>query len=191
VVDSPVPGETGFAFHGAGKPGNDGGWWIPRRSLSRTRSGTGMTEKGIIQRSQYAERDSMRLTTRSEYSLLALIHIARNEKHGFVKMEDICGQYGLSKKYLEQIVSSLKQARYIKTKTGAGGGYKLAKPAEKISLAEIIRLMDGALAPTSAVSKYFFEHTPLEKEKKLMRVFKEIRDYISAKVERLKISDLV
>ena len=133
----------------------------------------------------------MKLTTKSEYSLIALIYIARNEKHDFIKMEDICKEYGISKKYLEQIFVALKQARYVKTKTGASGGYKLAKRPQKISIAEVIRLMDGALAPTLAVSKYFFEHTPLEKEKKIMKVFKEIRDYISDKVERLKISDLV
>jgi len=132
----------------------------------------------------------MKLTTKSEYSLLALIYIARNEECSFIKIEDICKKYGISKKYLEQIFNSLKQARYIKTKTGTNGGYKLAKPAKKISVAEVIRLMDGALAPTLAVSKYFFEHTPLEKEKKVMRFLKEIRDYVSNKVERLKISDL-
>jgi len=51
--------------------------------------------------------------------------------------------------------------------------------------------MDGALAPSLAVSKYFFKHTPLEKEEKAMQVFQEIRDYISAKIEKLMISDLV
>ena len=140
---------------------------------------------------QYIRRElKMKLTTKSEYSLLALIYIARKESYGFIKIEDICKEYSISKKYLEQIFNSLKQARYIKTKTGARGGYKLAKSATKISVAEVIRLMDGALAPTSAVSKYFFEHTPLEKEKKLMRFFREIRDYVSDKVERLRISDL-
>jgi len=133
----------------------------------------------------------MKLTTKSEYSLLALIHIARNEEGGFIKTEDICKEYGISKKYLEQILSALKHARYIRTKTGASGGYKLVKPARKISIAEVIRLMDGALAPTLSVSKYFFEHTPLEKEKKMTDFFREIRDYVSNKVERLKISDLV
>ena len=133
----------------------------------------------------------MKLTTKSEYSLLALIYLARNEENGFIKIENICTEYGISKKYLEQIFCSLKQARYIKTKTGAAGGYKLARPAKTISMAEIIRLMDGALAPTTSVSKYFFEHTPLEKEKKVIKVFKEIRDYISDRAERLKISDLV
>ena len=133
----------------------------------------------------------MKLTTKSEYALLALIYLARNDERGFIKIENICDEYGISKKYLEQIFCSLKQARYIKTKTGASGGYKLAKPANKICMAEIIRLLDGALAPISAVSKYFYEHTPLDKEKKVIKVFKEIRDYISDRAERLKISDLV
>jgi hypothetical protein len=51
--------------------------------------------------------------------------------------------------------------------------------------------MDGALAPTLAVSKYFFENNPLEKEKKIIKVMRDIRDYISKKVESLRISDLV
>ena len=133
----------------------------------------------------------MKLTTKSEYSLLALIYIARNEGEGYIKTEDIADQYDISKKYLEQIFILLKHAGFLKAKTGASGGYKLAVPAGHISIAEIIRLMDGALAPTVAVSKYFFEHTPLEKEEKVMQVFKEIRDYISRKVEGLSISDLV
>ena len=133
----------------------------------------------------------MKLTTKSEYALLALIYIARNKEREFIKVEDICRGYDLSKKYLEHIIFSLKQARYIATKRGASGGYRLVKSAQQISVAEIIRLMDGALAPTSSVSKYFFEHTPLEKEKKVIKVFKDIRDYISNKVEGLKISDLV
>ncbi|UCB56452.1 MAG: Rrf2 family transcriptional regulator [Candidatus Omnitrophota bacterium] len=133
----------------------------------------------------------MKLTTKSEYSLLALMHIARHEKNGFIKIEDICAKYGISKKYLEQLFLILKQNRYLKTKRGASGGYKLAIPAQKITVAQIARLMDGALAPTESVSKYFFSHTPLEKEKNIMRAFKEIRNYISNKLENLKLTDLI
>jgi Rrf2 family transcriptional regulator, cysteine metabolism repressor len=133
----------------------------------------------------------MKLTTKSEYSLVALIYIARHQNKGYVKVEDICGEYGLSKKYLEQLLVSLKQSRLVKTKRGSSGGYKLAVLAETITLAEVIRFMDGALAPTLSVSKYFYEHTPLEREEKVINVFAEIRDYISNKVEKLKISDLV
>lgn len=134
---------------------------------------------------------AMRLTTKSEYSILALIYIARHCERGFVKIEDICSHYDISKKYLELLLSILKQNRYIKTKRGSSGGYTLAKPASRISLAEIIRVFDGALAPTESVSRYFFSHTPLEKEKKIMGVFKEIRDYVAARLEALRLSDLV
>ena len=133
----------------------------------------------------------MKLTTKSEYSLLALIYIARHERNGFVKVENICYEYDIPKKYLEHLLTVLKQNRYIRTMRGASGGYTLAKPAKKINIAEIIRLMDGALAPTISVSKYFFAPTPLGKEKKVMSVFKEIRDYVSNKLERLKLSDLI
>ncbi len=133
----------------------------------------------------------MKLTTKSEYSILALIYIARNEKKGFIKIEEICSKCDISKKYLELLFSSLRQNRYIKARRGASGGYKLAKPASEISVAEIIRLMDGALAPTESVSKYFFSSTPLEKEKKIIRVFKEIRDYISDRLEALTLADLI
>lgn len=133
----------------------------------------------------------MKLTTKSEYSVLALIYIARNEKNGFIKIEEICSKCDIPKKYLELLFSILRQNQYIKTKRGASGGYKLAKPASQISVAEIIRLMDGALAATASVSKYFFSDTPLSKEKKLMKIFWEIRDFISERLEALKLSDLI
>lgn len=133
----------------------------------------------------------MKLTTKSEYSMLALIYIARNEKKGFIKIEEICSKCDISKKYLELLFSILRQNHYIKTKRGASGGYKLAKPASRISIAEIIRLMDGALAPTKSVSAYFFSPTPLLKEKQFIKIFKEIRDYIANRLESLKLSDLV
>jgi len=122
---------------------------------------------------------------------LELIYIACNEKKAFMKIDDICSNCDVPKKYMEFLFSILRQNRYIKTKRGASGGYKLAKPASKISVAEIVRLMDGALAPTESVSKYFFSVTPLSKEKKLIRILKEIRDYIGNRLETLKFSDLV
>jgi len=133
----------------------------------------------------------MKLTTKSEYSILALIYIARYDKKGFVKIDNICLEYKLPKKYLEHLLLILKQSRYLKAKRGATGGYKLALPAKKISIAQVIRIMDGALAPTESVSTYFFSHTPLEKEKKIIDVFKDIRDYAAKRLEKLKLSDLV
>lgn len=133
----------------------------------------------------------MKLTTKSEYALLALIYISRRQGSGFVNIEDICAQYDISKKYLEYLFSIIKQNGYIKTKRGVGGGYKLAKSADQISVAKIIRLMDGALAPTESVSKYFYAETPIQQEKKVVKVFKGIRDYIAKTLENLTIADLI
>jgi len=133
----------------------------------------------------------MKLTTKSEYSILALIYMARNEKNSFMKIEEICSKCDIPKKYLELLFMILRQNGYIKTKRGASGGYKLARPASEINVAEIIRLMDGALAATESVSRYFFSDTPLFREKKVIKVFKEIRDYISNRLENLTLSDLV
>jgi Rrf2 family cysteine metabolism transcriptional repressor len=133
----------------------------------------------------------VRLTTKSEYTILALIYIARQHPDQFVKMEAICAEYGIPKKYLEQLFFILKRSGYIKAKRGAEGGYCLARPPEKITLAEVIRLMDGALAPTESVSEYFFAHTPLEKEAKVIGVLAEIRDYVSRRLEATRLVDLL
>jgi Rrf2 family transcriptional regulator, cysteine metabolism repressor len=134
----------------------------------------------------------MKLTTKSEYLLLALIYMARHyDDDNYIKIEDICSEYGIPKKYLEQLFFALKQNRYVKTRRGSSGGYRLARPANKISVAEIVRMMDGALAPCESVSKFFYEKSPIEKEKKVIKVFKDIREYIANKLENLTIADLV
>lgn len=66
----------------------------------------------------------------------------------------------------------------------------MAKSPDKISLAEITRLFDGALAPTESVSKYFYTPTPIEKERGLLALFKEVRDCIAAKMENTTLADV-
>lgn len=132
----------------------------------------------------------MKLTSRSEYALLALVYLSRNESEGYVSVETIALAQRIPPKFLEQILLALKRARYVRSWKGQRGGYRLAKPANKITLAEIIRLLDGALAPTESVSVYFYEATPIEKEKNLVRVFEELRDYIAEKLEQTTLADV-
>jgi len=132
----------------------------------------------------------MKLTSRSEYALLALVYLSRNKSEGYVSVETIALAQGIPPKFLEQILLALKRAKYVRSSKGQRGGYRLAKPAERITLAEIIRVLDGALAPTQSVSVYFYESTPIEKEKNLVRVFKEIRDYIAEKLENTTLADV-
>ena len=132
----------------------------------------------------------MKLTSRSEYALLALVYLARHQSEGYISVETIALAQAIPAKFLEQILLALKRAKYLRSSKGQHGGYHLAKPANKITLAEVIRLFDGALAPTESVSQYFYESTPIEKEKSLVRVFKEIRDYVSDKLENTTLADV-
>lgn len=133
----------------------------------------------------------MKLTARSEYALLALTYLARHQDEGYISIDTIAKAQGIPPKFLEQLMLALKRARFLRSAKGQKGGYQLAVKPNQISLAEVIRLFDGALAPTESVSENFYESTPIEKEKRLTRVFKDIRDYVSQKLEKTTIADVV
>lgn len=132
----------------------------------------------------------MKLTSRSEYALLALVYLARHESEGYIPVQAIASAQKIPPKFLEHILLTLKLARYVKSLRGKRGGYCLARRPKRITLAEVIRLFDGALAPTESVSKYFYESTPVESEKNLLRVFKEIRDFVSTRLEKTTVADV-
>lgn len=132
----------------------------------------------------------MKLTSKSEYALLALIYLARCRVDSFVPVHEIAAAQGIPPKFLEQILLILKRAKYLRSLRGQAGGYSLAKPAEQVHLAEVIRLFDGALAPTESVSSYFYESTPIEKEQSLLALFRDIRDYTSNKLESTSLADV-
>jgi len=132
----------------------------------------------------------MRLTTRSEYALLALIHLGRQSDEECMSVQTIARSQDIPSKFLEQILHTLKRARYVRSRRGQHGGYHLARRADAITLAEIVRLMDGPLAPTDSASEHFYGPTPIERERKLLRVFREIRDHVSDKLESTTIADV-
>ena len=132
----------------------------------------------------------MKLTSRSEYALLALVHLARHVDEGYLSVHVIAEAQGIPPKFLEQILLTLKRSRHVKSLKGPRGGFQLARAAGTITLAEVIRLFDGALAPTESVSRYFYESTPVEKEKKLLKVFKGIRDEVSRRLEGTTVADV-
>ncbi len=133
----------------------------------------------------------MKLTSKSEYACLALIELSHYYNKMLVKIDDISKRQKIPKKFLEQILLQLKNAGYVKSKRGATGGYSLSKSPEKITVAEIIRLLDGALAPVNSASQYFYNSTPIEKNDNFLKLFKDIRNYISHKLENTTFFDLL
>jgi Rrf2 family cysteine metabolism transcriptional repressor len=133
---------------------------------------------------------AMKLTTKSEYACLALLDLSEQYEKGLIKTEDIAKRWNIPKKYLEQILLMLNKAGYIRSKRGNEGGYVLLKRPGEISVAEIIRLMDGPLAPVESVSTYFYSPTPIEQSKALVHLMKDIRNYCSRKLEKTTFEDL-
>ncbi|HOW58261.1 MAG TPA: Rrf2 family transcriptional regulator [Candidatus Omnitrophota bacterium] len=133
----------------------------------------------------------MKLTTRSEYAFLAMLSIARSKEKGYIPLSKIAKEQKLPIKYMEQLMQTLCRAGYLSSTRGKEGGYRLAKPSQEITIAEIIRLFDGALAPTESVSTYFYRSTPLLKEKKLIKMMKKIRDYIAHTLETHTLADVI
>lgn len=132
----------------------------------------------------------MKLTSRSEYALLALVFLARQPADSVTPAEQIATAQKIPHKFLEQIMLLLKRGGFVRSVKGMRGGYLLARRASEITLAEVIRLIDGALAPTDSVSKHYYESTPIEQEEELVEVFREIRDFISKKLERTTVADV-
>lgn len=134
----------------------------------------------------------VKLTVKSEYACLALVDLAENYKKGiYVKIESISKRKNIPKKFLEHILFILKRAGYAISRRGADGGYKLAKPPTNISVAEVIRLIDGPLAPVVSVSKYFYEPSPIEQHKKLTELMRELRDFIADRLEKTTFQHLI
>lgn len=89
----------------------------------------------------------MRISTKGRYAMCVMIDLAEHYKEGPVALKDIASRQNISKKYLEQIVSLLNRPDFLKTIRGAQGGYMLARNPDKYTVAEILKLSEGSLAP--------------------------------------------
>src|SRR4030065_2834815 len=94
----------------------------------------------------------MKITKKGEYAMRALVDLALNHNKGLRQVQDIVREEAIPEKFLEQILLILKNAGFVESKRGMGGGYFLSRPPDKISLGEVIRIIDGPLAPLDCVS---------------------------------------
>jgi Rrf2 family cysteine metabolism transcriptional repressor len=132
----------------------------------------------------------MKLTSRTEYALLALVYLARQAPETFTSVEAIATAQGIPSKFLEQILLLLKRGKFLNSLKGQHGGYRLAKTPAEITVAEIVRLLDGPIAPTTSVSKNYYQSSPIEKEPKLVNLFTSVRDCILDILENTTLAEL-
>jgi Rrf2 family protein len=93
------------------------------------------------------------LTKKGKYGLKAMVHLAGRPPGEATLVNDIANANGIPKKFLDTILGELRNAGLVFSKKGKGGGYTLARPADEIKVGQVIRVLDGPLAPIACASK--------------------------------------
>ena len=93
----------------------------------------------------------MKISTKGRYSLRMLLDLAEHKNEGFVSLKDISERQGISKKYLEQLVTLLNRPDILRTNRGNKGGYMLAKESYQYTVGQILRTTEGELSPVSCM----------------------------------------
>lgn len=133
------------------------------------------------------------LSMKAKYSLRALMVLARNERK-LMQTKAIAKSADVPAKFLEAILSDLKNHGMVSSKRGMLGGYQLSKPADVITVGDIIRIMDGPLAPIRCASVTAYqpcEDCPDEAVCAIREVMKDVRQAISGVLDNRTIADLL
>ena len=136
----------------------------------------------------------MRLSKRGEYGIRSMLYLARQtQPEALVQLKHIAEREHIPTKYLEQILLTLRHAGLLHSRLGLHGGYHLAKPAEQISLGQIVRTLDGPLAPVNCVSQVAYEpcDCPDETTCGLRLAMLDVRNQISQVLDNTTLADIV
>ena len=137
----------------------------------------------------------MKLSKKGEYALRSLINlgIAAELKRDLVQASELAESEQLPVKFLEQILQALKEAGIVESQRGKFGGYRLGRPAKKIFIGEVVRLIDGPLAPIGCVSQTAYEPCtcPDEAHCGLRMLMLDVRNAIADILDRYTLADVV
>ena len=93
----------------------------------------------------------MKVSTKGRYALRMLLDLAKNKDNGFISLKEIAERQGISKQYLEQIVTLLNTSNILRANRGKQGGYMLARDPSQVSVGQILRITEGSLAPVACL----------------------------------------
>lgn len=126
------------------------------------------------------------LSQKCKYALQALMALAKEANGKLLLVSEIAEQENLPKKFLEAILLELNRNGLVRSRRGRGGGYALAKPADLITFGQIIRIMDGPLAPLACVSVNYYRRCDECKDEQaceIRRVMRRVRDAVANELD--------
>lgn len=134
----------------------------------------------------------MKVSTRGEYGVRAMVALARNYGVGPMSIAAMAKESSVPYAYLEQLIVPLRRAGLVTSKRGAHGGYELTRPPEQVRVGEIYRVMEGPVAPMDCVSENEADQTcPLIEGCETRPVWLKVRDSIAEALDSLTLADLV
>lgn len=134
---------------------------------------------------------TVKLSTKGRYGLQAMVDLGVYSKEKHVSLKSIAERLSMSENYLEQLMALLKKNKLVISTRGAQGGYALAKPAEEITIGEILRALEGSLAPTDCSCKGNTVHCALDGKCVTKSVWEKIRDSIDRVVDGITLDQLM
>ncbi len=134
----------------------------------------------------------MKLSLRGEYALRGLVALAESYDAEVVPMQAVSDQQEIPKRFLEQIFNDLRAGGFVESKRGIAGGYRLARPKEEITLAEVLRHIEGPLGPMTDLSQKRpkLNLQAAGAQLAIRAVMKDVRDAIVTVLDQVTIADL-
>lgn len=132
----------------------------------------------------------MKISTKGRYALRLMLDLATYNTGGPVSLKDVAKRQEISDKYLEQIISVLNKAGYVRSVRGAQGGYLLKKEPSEYTVGMILRLTEGDLAPVSCVGE---EKEECERRSRCVtvRIWEQIHEAVSNVVDNITLADML
>lgn len=132
----------------------------------------------------------MKISTKGRYALRLMLDLALNNTGEPVRIKDIAARQEISDKYLEQIISALNKAGFVKSIRGPQGGYRLSKEPEKYTVGMILRLTEGSLAPVPCLDDEV-NHCERQDGCVTLRLWQMLNNAISDIVDKVTLADLM
>jgi Rrf2 family transcriptional regulator, cysteine metabolism repressor len=133
----------------------------------------------------------MKVSQKGLYALQAIMMLARHREQGSIRVREIASEEDLPQKFLELILLELKNARLVESVRGAKGGYRLRRDPSEIPVSEIVRLIDGPLAPLGDAEQLRELIARDADHRALYQIFLDVRDAAADILENTTIADLV
>ncbi|MCI9430676.1 MAG: Rrf2 family transcriptional regulator [Lachnospiraceae bacterium] len=132
----------------------------------------------------------MKISTKGRYAVRVMLDLATNNTGEYIKVKEIASRQEISEKYLEQIISVLNKAGYVKSIRGAQGGYKIARDPSNYTVGMILRLTEGSLNPVACLDDEINECERCDTCETL-EVWKDLAKAINSVVDHVTVADLV